>query len=413
MDPEKAKQWRPAPVVQQYNTRDAIIYALGIGCNVKEDLHFLYEAHQDFQVFPTFVVKPGLTSVSLDGTPGIAYDLQRILHGEQYIEILNPIPEDGEFRTECEVVDILDKGSAAVILTNVTTYDNKTNKKLSFQQMATFQVGSGKFGGPRTNPREKKALPVPQRKPDRVVEVQTTKDQAALYRYGSGDMNPLHIDPDFAKASGFPTPILHGLCSLGVSTKAVIKEYGGNDGHNLKAVKVRFSAPVIPGQTLVVEMWKEGNRIHFQTKAKESGKTVIANAYVDLLDVKPAQPSETTEELVSDAIFEQINEQLPNQKDIIKKINGVVLYDITKNGKHAAYYTLDLKNGPVGKAFKGQSSDKPIVTVTVDDQDFLKIVTGGLGGMKAFMTGKLKAKGNVIVLQKLQGVLSGATKSKL
>ncbi|CAD5212395.1 unnamed protein product [Bursaphelenchus okinawaensis] len=417
MDPQKARQWRPEPSIMDYSTRDAVIYALGLGCNVKDDLQYLYENHQDFQVFPTFVVRPGLTSISLDGAPGIAFDLQNILHGEQYIELINPIPDDGQFRTEVQIVDILDKGNSAVIVTNATTYDNKTNQKLAVQQFGTFQVGSGKFGGNRTNPGEKTAVPVPKRTPDKVLELQTTVDQAALYRHGSGDMNPLHIDKQFAKVAGFKQPILHGLCTMGVSTRAVLKAYGNNDGNNFKAIKVRFSAPVVPGQTLKVEMWKEGNRIHFQTKVKETDKIVISSAYIDLKSASATASSEvisaSSEELVSDAIFAQINEQLPHQQGICKKINSIVLYDITKNGKHAAYYTLDLKTGPEGKAFKGEPKEKPAVTVIVDDQDFLKVVTGELSGMKAFMSGKLKARGNVLVLQKLQGVLSGATQSKL
>lgn len=226
----------------------------------------------------------------------------RVLHGEQYIEVYQPLSAEGKLKSEARVVDILDKGSGALILGNVTTYD-ENGKKIAMQQFSTFQTGSGNFGGDRTSPHEIKAATVPDRAPDAVIEQKTTVDQAALYRLGSGDMNPLHVDPEFAKMSGFKTPILHGLCSLGFATRHVIAAWAGNDSDKFKAIKVglikfnfkifsadskiinfqvRFSSPVLPGQTLVTETWKNGKRIIFQMKVKETGKIVISNAFIDL-----------------------------------------------------------------------------------------------------------------------------------
>ncbi|KAH7722956.1 CBN-MAOC-1 protein [Aphelenchoides avenae] len=424
MDPETAKKHRPESALFDFTTRDAIIYALGIGATTQNDLHFLYENHEKFQVFPTFVVAPGLQANSLGSWPGIEFDLQRILHGEQYIEFFEPLPLEGQFRSETRVVDVLDKGSGALFLVNVDTYDNRNNKKVCTQQFGTFQVGSGKFGGPRSSPEERPAPAVPDRKPDRVVEDKTGADQAALYRMGSGDLNPLHVDPEFARLSGFKQPILHGLCSLGFATRQVLREFGGNDGHNLKAVKVRFSSPVVPGQALRTEMWKEGNRIHFQTKAvqlhvTETGKVVLANGYVDLrptsaTETSQAAPAGNAKGLKSKVIFDTIKAELPKQKDVVKKVNAIVQYDITKDGKTAAQFTIDLKNGN-GDVYEGtpKNGEKPSVTVTVDDDNFAQIVAGKLDGTKAFMTGKLKAKGNILLLRKLSGVLSGAQKSRI
>ena len=117
---------------------------------------------------------------------------------------------------------------------------------------------------------------MPQRAPDSVVEEKTTEEQAAIYRL-SGDRNPLHIDPEFSKVGGFKEPILHGLCSFGIAGKAVVRTYG-----QFKNIKVRFAGVVIPGQTLVTEMWKEGNVVIFQTKVKETGKLCIGGAGAEL-----------------------------------------------------------------------------------------------------------------------------------
>jgi len=286
MDPVKARQYKSEPQITEYDSRDAIIFALGVGATSKTDLHFLYENHENFQVFPTFVINAGLRANNLSANPGIDFKLEHILHGEQYIELLEPLPEEAEIRCESRIIDILDKGNSAVILGNVDLFNNKTNKKLAILQGATFQVGAGGFNGPRSNSEEIKAAPVPQRTPDHVAEEPTTVDQAVLYRLGSMDLNPLHVDPAFAKMGGFNKPILHGMCFLGISTRAVLRDFGGNDARNFKAVKARFSAPVLPGQTLQVEMWRgEKNRVHFQTKVKETGKVVIASSYVDFHNV--------------------------------------------------------------------------------------------------------------------------------
>ncbi|CAI2343331.1 unnamed protein product [Caenorhabditis sp. 36 PRJEB53466] len=298
MDKKTACAHVPDPKIFDFTSRDAIIYALGVGARAKEDLSYVYENNESFKVLPSFIVAPGFEAMMLLGWPGIEFDLPRVLHGEQYIEIYHPIPSEGKLKSEARVVDILDKGSAALILSNITTYD-ESGKKIAMQQFSTFQSGAGNFGGERTSTYEIKALPVPDRAPDAVIEQKTTVDQAALYRMGSGDMNPLHVDPEFAKMSGFKTPILHGLCTLGFATRHVIAAWADNDSDRFKAIKVRFSSPVLPGQTLVTETWKNGNRIHFQSKVKETGKVVISNGYVDLhkASEKPTVPSDLASKL--------------------------------------------------------------------------------------------------------------------
>lgn len=424
MDPVKAKAHKYAPTFFEYTARDAIIYALGVGATAKKDLRYVYENHDEFIPLPTYVVAPGLLASGATENPGVAFDLTRILHGEQYIEVYGPLPTDAKLRSETRLVDLLDKGSGALILTEVTTFDESSGKKLATQQFGTFQVGSGGFGGARTSPEEKKAATIPDRKPDKVIEEKTAEDQATLYRLGSGDLNPLHIDPTFAQMSGFKQPILHGLCSLGFATRHVLKAFADNDATKFRAIKVRFSNPVIPGQTLLTEMWQDGNTIIFQVKAKETGKVVVANGRIELSSVSTSSsssPSAATATqnglknagLKSAAVFEQIGKELPNQSGVVEKVKAIYLYDLTKSGKSVAKVTLDLKNGK-GSVYDGEpKGEKPTVTVTIDDEDFVKLTTGELDGTKAFMSGKLKAKGNIMALQKLTGVLKGAGKSKL
>lgn len=147
-------------------------------------------------------------------------------------------------------------------------------------QSSTFIVGAGNFGGKsKANEQVVACVPNPSRSPDATMSMKTTIDQAALYRL-SGDYNPMHIDPSFAAIGGFKKPILHGLCTLGVSVRAIMKQYANNDASLFKALKVRFSKPVYPGETLKVDMWQEGTRIHFKTTAVESNLEVLTGKFL-------------------------------------------------------------------------------------------------------------------------------------
>lgn len=190
----------------------------------------------------------------------------------------------------------------------------------------------------------------------------------------SGDLNPLHIDPDFSKIAGHKVPILHGLCTLGFSVRAVLAAYADNDVALFKAVKARFTKPTIPGQTLEIQMWQNGNRIHFKTLIAESGLEVItgvlhycsshgtcrltsrcfslcfffAGAYVDLKAVKKSKaaaaqstsaPTSSSVDLKSDAVFRTIDERMQENVEKAKSVNGIFLYNITKNGQVAKQWS--------------------------------------------------------------------------
>lgn len=276
----------------EFGNRELILYALGIGASTKnsQDMRFLYENDADFSPLPSFFVLPGLSltmSNNLVSTalPNSTADLTNILHGEQYLEVLDDLPTSGKLITKGKVIDVMDKGSGALVVFGCDSYDTN-GRQLIKSQISVFVVGAGNFGGKKQPSADVVPLAAaPSRAPDSSIQYKTTEDQAALYRL-SGDRNPLHIDPDFARMSGFKTPILHGLCSLGFSVRAVLSTYADNNSALFKAIKVRFSGPVLPGQSLKVDMWKQGTRIHFRTIVTETGKEVISGAYVDLKDSK-------------------------------------------------------------------------------------------------------------------------------
>lgn len=278
---EMAKKAQAKGSEFSYDDRDVILYNLGLGAR-RTELPLVYENSDSFQVLPTFGVIPAFgvaTPWSMDEVmPN--FNPMMLLHGEQYLEIRKfPIPTFAKLVSYPKLLEVVDKGNAAIAFHGTTTKDANTGEDIFYNESAVFVRGSGGFGGPskgQDRGRSTAAYKAPQRAPDNVIEEKTSPDQAALYRL-SGDRNPLHIDPEFSKVGGFKDPILHGLCFFGISGKHIYQTYG-----QFKNIKVRFAGVVIPGQTLRTEMWKEGNMVIFQTKVAETGKLCIAGAGAEL-----------------------------------------------------------------------------------------------------------------------------------
>ena len=402
------------PFSSSYTEVDTIMYALGVGASIKEpkDLKFIYEGNSDFSCLPTFGVilaQKSLGGGGLAEIPGLSVNFTKVLHGEHYLELYKPLPNAGDLKCEAVVADVLDKRSGLVILIDVYSYSGK--ELICYNQFSVFVMGSGGFGGKRTSDKDKVAVAIPNRPPDAILTDTTSLNQAALYRL-SGDWNPLHIDPDFASLAGFDRPILHGLCTFGFSARHVLQQYADRDVLRFKAIKVRFAKPVYPGQTLQTEMWKEGNRIHFQTKVQETGDTVISNAYVDLVptsDTLAKIPSEGGD-LQSNLVFEEIGRRLQDiGQEMVKKVNAVFEWHITKGEKIAAKWTIDLKNG-AGKVYQGPAKGSADATFILSDEVFMEVVLGKLDPQKAFFSGRLKARGNIMLSQKLQMILKDYAK---
>jgi acyl dehydratase len=243
-----------APMDFVYQPKDVILYALGVGAGYDADeLKFVYE--NGLETLPTFgVVPPFPSMMSLVGVEGVDINLIMLVHGEQYLEIRKPIPVQGTLTSKPVIANVYDKTKGILIDLEVETVD-ESGEVVFFNRFGTFIRGEGGYGGERgPDPGNEP----PDRAPDKVVELKTLPTQSMIYRL-SGDLNPLHIDPNFSSMAGYDRPIIHGLCTFGHMGRAVLREYCGNDSSKFKAVKVRFSRPAFPGDTIVTEMWQEAD----------------------------------------------------------------------------------------------------------------------------------------------------------
>jgi acyl dehydratase len=284
---------KTAPTVPvSYTRKDLILYAIGIGC---QDLNYVYENHPQFCAFPTYPIVLGFKGTDQDvvsfpspvmaktmimpNLPGFKF----VLDGERYLEVINPLPLSGEFQMSSKLIGIHKRGSGALVVTESMIFDSdKTYVKII---SGAFCVGAKNFSPESLGESYSENISTPSREADGVEETTTTVNQAQIYRL-SGDYNPLHVDPRMAKLSGFKEPILHGLCSFGIAARAVIKHFCDGDASRFKSIKVRFSKPVIPGETLVTSMWKEGSKIVFEVKSKERNEVLVNNACAVVLENK-------------------------------------------------------------------------------------------------------------------------------
>ncbi len=273
-----------SPRTWAWDSKDALLYALGVGCGVSDpvgaELEFTTENTMgvDQKVLPTFCVLAGFNAEGGKSAMANAgtYDPRMLVHGEQGIRLHRPIPVSGEISLTDEITGIYDKGKGAVIASKGVATLAADGKPLFETTSSVFIVGEGGFGGdrgPADKPNE-----APGRAPDLSVTYQTRPDQALLYRL-SGDRNPLHSDKTFSDVGGFPKPILHGLCTYGFTGRALLSSLCGNDPARFKAMEGRFSSPVLPGEALTIKIWTgedAGKTAIFQTVGGD-GRVVINN----------------------------------------------------------------------------------------------------------------------------------------
>lgn len=280
LDINAVRQWDFGPLSQTYTERDTMLYALSLGFGEHPtdpgELGFVFE--EQLQAVPSMAAilcSPG----GWYRDPRTGIDVSRVVHGEQDIEILNPLPAAGSFTARAQVAAIVDKGpgkgAVIEIQREIVGSDGTPHARIRHIAFCRNEGGCSE-GQPQAD--RIAALPgVPEREPDQVVEMKTLPQSALIYRL-MGDYNPLHADPAYAQRAGYDRPILHGLCVFGMATRAVLAAYCGNDGKRLRRMAARFSAPTFPGDALQVRMWRgEAGTIHLQVTVPERGVTVLAN----------------------------------------------------------------------------------------------------------------------------------------
>jgi len=263
------------PISFEYTWKDVVRYALSIGAQTDE-LPFIYEkAKGGLKVFPSFCTVMGYDLFG-ELFKGTKVDFSRFIHGEEGITLHHPLPPGGKALIEGGIKNIYDKGKGALIV-RWTRIMTEEGEPLGEIENKIFYVGEGGFGGD-PGPKAEALEPPEGAEPDFTVSsYYIPENQAALYRL-NGDLNPLHLDPDFAKRGGFPRPILHGLCTYGYAVRAVVHQACNGEVERFKEFRARFSGVVYPGDTLVTEGWKDKDGRYLIQSRTDRG-VVLSHAY--------------------------------------------------------------------------------------------------------------------------------------
>ena len=278
IDYQKLMSFRIPEMEQTYTDRETMLYALGVGMGADptdaRELSFVYEG--TLRAMPTLVTVLAWNDGWLYQT---GMDMTKQVHGEHRIRLHRPVPTAGTVVGRTRITDVFDKGPGrgAIMLFETTLSEKATGALISTSIATSFARADGGFGGPPGS--GPAPHPIPTRAADATLDLVTRPDQALLYRL-SGDRNPLHADPEYAKAGSFPRPILHGLCTLGHAVGAVIRACCDYDPTRVREIAVRFSAPVFPGETIRTEMWRDGDVVSFRSAVLQRDLVVLNHGKV-------------------------------------------------------------------------------------------------------------------------------------
>ncbi|WP_158882854.1 MaoC/PaaZ C-terminal domain-containing protein [Amycolatopsis anabasis] len=278
IDPEVAIGAELGEVTFSWTASDVLLYhlALGAGGNPTDPHELRYAYERDLRVLPTFATVAATFHNSEPpkvSFPGLEIDLAKVVHGTQSVTAHRPIPPEGKATSRTRIADVLDKGKAAVVIQETETIA-ADGSPLWTARSSIFARGEGGFGGKRGS---SERVEPPAREPDAVIDTPTLPQQALLYRL-CGDRNPLHADPEFARAAGFDVPILHGLCTYGVVAKAVTDAVLDADVTRVGTFSAQFAGIVLPGETLRTTVWREADRLVLTTTSVERDTPVLTNA---------------------------------------------------------------------------------------------------------------------------------------
>lgn len=256
---------------------------LSVGAT-RSDISLVYEGSPEFQALPTFGVIPFFSEQVIFHHAELLpnFDINKSFLGEHILEVFEyPIPTSGQFRSTGRVLEVVDKGKAAIVRTGYTTCDTNTGRKLFYNEIIFFAGGAGELGGPKNQAKGQKPVKkqsLPSRTADVMVQHATSPEQAALYRL-NGDYEALHIDPATSRRAGLELPILHGHCTMSIAGKHIFQKFG-----RIRKIQARFVSTVVPGDTLKIEMWKENKTVLYRVSVEETGKVCISDSVVSLLE---------------------------------------------------------------------------------------------------------------------------------
>ena len=262
-------------IVARYTKNDTILYALsiGIGMDPTDEGQLRYVRGNGLQAFPTMASTLGWMGRLTDPEYGI--DARMVVASALGVELHAPLPVQGELVSRARVSEIIDKGpgNAAIIRFERGLFDRAGNR-LATIRTSTLARKHGGFGGKPDASEAPRA--VPEREPDSVCDLPTPSNLALLFQL-NGDTNPIHIDPERARAAGFARPLLHGAASFGVAAHALMRSVAGYDTERFAAMEARFERPVFPGETLRTEIWMQADEALFRCRTVERGEVALNN----------------------------------------------------------------------------------------------------------------------------------------
>jgi len=272
---------RAGPLDASADERTCILYALGIGIGMdptdKQQIKFVHE--RELVAFPTVASVLGWPGRLTD--PAFGIDSRMVVAASLKVVLHRPLQPRERLSSDPRVVEIVDKGPGRhAILVSARTLVAPDGAEVARVESTSIARGHGGFGGRATDLPEPPATP--ERAPDAACDLPTPPNLALIYRL-TGDENPLHVDPDSARRSGFPRPILHGAATFGIAAHAVLRTCADYDPARLAAIEARFSRPVFPGETIRTELWREdAGSIAFRCRVEERNETVLTHGWARL-----------------------------------------------------------------------------------------------------------------------------------